>query len=464
METKTKDHAALAEAFIRDEEHVNWHDGALWWIRQKRDIASKQIPEWEALRETASRIKSNVLSNLHDYLLQFEANLIKNGITVHWASDAEEHNRIVYSILKAREINQMIKSKSMLTEECHLNEYLAERGIDVINSDLGEYIQQLDNEPPSHIVLPCIHKRKEEIGEIFHEHLGTEKGVSDPTTLTRFARRHLRNAFITRRAALTGVNFAVAETGEYVVCTNEGNADMGAHLSDVQIASMGLEKIIPQKKHLGIFLRLLARSATGQPITIYSSHFKKPRAGQEMHLILVDLGRTRQLGRPEFRESLKCIKCGACMNTCPVYRKSGGLSYHNTISGPIGAILAPNLDMKRHADLPFASTLCGSCSNVCPVKINIHDQLYQWRQVIVKEGFAANTKVLGMKAMAWTLSSPNSYTRMGRAGRWVLNNIPFAINNKLNPWYKQREMPDGPKESFGEWYAKNQKENGSDKK
>ncbi|WP_138991021.1 lactate utilization protein B [Larkinella sp. C7] len=463
MEKATKDHAALAEAFNRDEEHVNWHDGALWWIRQKRDIAAKNIPEWEQLRETASRIKSNVLANLHDYLLEFEANLTKNGVTVHWAADAEEHNRIVYSILKAKEITQMIKSKSMLTEECHLNEYLIERGIDVINSDLGEYIQQLDNEPPSHIVLPCIHKRKEEIGEIFHEHLGTEKGVSDPTTLTRFARWHLRDAFISRRAALTGVNFAVAETGEYVVCTNEGNADMGAHLSDIQIASMGIEKIIPKKEHLGVFLRLLARSATGQPITIYSSHFKKPRPGQEMHLVLVDLGRSRQLGRPDFRDSLKCIKCGACMNTCPVYRKSGGLSYHNTISGPIGAILAPNLDMKRHADLPFASTLCGSCSNVCPVKINIHDQLYQWRQVIVQEGYAANTKVLGMKAMAWTLSSPGSYSTIGRAGRWVLNNIPFAVNNKFNPWYKQREMPDGPKESFGEWYAKNQGDNGSEK-
>lgn len=454
MEKGRKDHAALAEEFIKDEERVDWHDGALWWIRQKRDIAAKNIPEWEALREAASQIKNNVLSNLHDYLLEFEANAQKNGITVHWAADAQEHNAIVYSILKAKEIDQLVKSKSMLTEECHLNEYLIERGIDVINSDLGEYIQQLDNEPPSHIVLPCIHKRKEEIGALFHEHLGTEKGVSDPTMLTRFARRHLRNVFITRRAALTGVNFAVAETGEYVVCTNEGNADMGAHLSDVQISSMGLEKIIPKKKHLAVFLRLLARSATGQPITIYSSHFKKPRVGQEMHLILVDYGRSRQLGRADFRDSLKCIRCGACMNTCPVYRKSGGLSYHNTISGPIGAILAPNLDMQKHADLPFASTLCGSCTNVCPVKINIHEQLYKWRQVIVQEGYAANTKVMGIKAMAWTLSSPASYARIGKAGRWVLNNIPFAVNNKLNPWYKQREMPDGSKESFGEWYAK----------
>jgi L-lactate dehydrogenase complex protein LldF len=451
----TKDHAALAEAFIQDEERVDWHDGALWYIRQKRDLAARQIPEWEALREAASAIKSHVISNLHEYLLQFEANLTRNGVQVHWAADAEEHNAIVYAILKAREITQLVKSKSMLTEECHLNEYLQDRGIEVINSDLGEYIQQLDNEPPSHIVLPCIHKRKEEIGELFHEHLGTEKGLSDPTLLTRVARQHLRQVFLTRRGALTGVNFAVAETGEYVVCTNEGNADMGAHLSEVQIASMGLEKLIPQRKHLGIFLRLLARSATGQPITIYSSHYKKPRAGQQMHLVLVDAGRTRQLGRADFRNSLKCIKCGACMNTCPVYRKSGGLSYHNTISGPIGAILAPNLDMQKHADLPYASTLCGSCSNVCPVKINIHEQLYKWRQVIVKEGYAAHTKALGMNAMAWTLSSPASFTTAGKAGRWVLHNLPFVLNNKLNPWYKQRDMPEGQQASFAAWYAKN---------
>jgi L-lactate dehydrogenase complex protein LldF len=457
MSTATKEHATLAEDFNKDEERVNWHDGALWWIRQKRDIAAKQTPQWEELREAASAIKSNVLSNLHNYLLQFESNLQKNGIKVHWAADAVEHNEIVYSILKARNIDQMVKSKSMLTEECHLNEYLEERGIDVINSDLGEYIQQLDKEPPSHIVLPCIHKRKEEIGELFHEHLGTEKGLSDPTLLTRAARKHLRNIFLTRRAALTGVNFAVAETGEYIVCTNEGNADMGAHLSDVQIASMGIEKLIPQKKHLGVFLRLLARSATGQPITIYSSHFRKPRQGQEMHLILVDSGRSRQLGRIDFRDSLKCIKCGGCMNTCPVYRKGGGLSYHNTITGPIGAILAPNLDMKKHADLPFASTLCGSCSNVCPVKINIHDQLYKWRQVIVKKGYATNKKIAGMKAMAWTLSSPLIYKMADKTVRFFLNHLPFVLQNRFNPWYKQRDMPKAPKESFGQWYIKNKR-------
>jgi L-lactate dehydrogenase complex protein LldF len=451
----TKDHAELSEIFIKDEERVDWHDGSLWWIRQKRDKSAHQIPEWEDLREAASGIKDNVISNLHQYLLQFEASALKNGVKVHWASDAEEHNAIAYSILKAKQITQLVKSKSMLTEECGLNEYLMERGIDVINSDLGEYIQQIDNEPPSHIVLPCIHKRKEEIGELFHEHLGTEKGMSDPTLLTRVARKHLRNIFLTRRGALTGVNFAIAETGEFVVCTNEGNADMGAHLSEVHIASMGIEKLIPERKHLGVFLRLLARSAIGQPITIYSSHFRKPREGQEMHIILVDLGRSRQLGRPDFRNSLKCIKCGGCMNTCPVYRKSGGLSYHNTISGPIGAILAPNLDMKKHADLPFASTLCGSCSNVCPVKIDIHEQLYKWRQVIVKEGYVDNTKKVSMEAMAKTLSSPRLYKIAGNAGRWLMKNFPFTVNNKFNPWYKQRDMPGAKKESFKSWYKNN---------
>jgi L-lactate dehydrogenase complex protein LldF len=457
MTSNQKDHAQLATEFNKDEGRVNWHDGSLWWIRQKRDKQAKQLPQWEDLREAGSKIKDHLLSNLHEYLLKFEANLQKNGVKVHWADNAEEHNAIVYDILKAKEITQMVKSKSMLTEECQLNEFLEERGIEVINSDLGEYIQQLDKEPPSHIVLPCIHKKKEEIGELFHEFLGTEKGLSDPTLLARVARKHLRNVFLTRRAALTGVNFAVAETGEFVVCTNEGNADMGTHLSDVHIASMGIEKLIPRKEHLGVFLRVLARSAIGTPITIYSSHYKKPRPGQEMHVILVDSGRSRQLGRVDFRNSLKCIKCGSCMNTCPVYRKGGGLSYHNTITGPIGAILAPNLDMKKHADLPFASTLCGSCSNVCPVKIDIHSQLYKWRQVIVKEGYAATTKSLSMKAMAETFSSPAIFKSAGKIGRWLLRNVPTSVNNKFNAWYKQRDMPEAPKESFSDWYAKNGK-------
>ncbi|RCH53877.1 4Fe-4S ferredoxin [Mucilaginibacter hurinus] len=455
MKQSTMDHAARANDFNRDEERVNWHDETLWWIRQKRDLSVNRLPEWEELREAASQIKHNALSNLHGYLQAFEANAIANGVKVHWAANADEHNRIVHNILKSHGINRMVKSKSMLTEECHLNDYLAENGIEVIDSDLGERIVQLANEPPSHIVLPCIHKKKGEIGDLFHRHLGSAEGETDPQVLTETARQHLREVFLTRKAALTGVNFAVAETGEFVVCTNEGNADMGAHLADVHIAAMGIEKIIPLRKHLSIFLRLLTRSATGQPITTYSSHFKTPAAGKEMHVILVDNGRSTQLGREDFRNSLKCIRCGACMNTCPVYRRSGGHSYHSAIAGPIGSILAPNLDMKQHADLPFASTLCGSCSNVCPVKIDIHDQLYKWRQVIVKEGYAPEAKKLMMKGMALTLSSPAFYRFAGKAGRTVMRLAPFAAGNKLNPWYNQRDMPEAPAQSFAEWYKKN---------
>ena len=454
-EQTTKDHAELADEFNKDEERVNWHDETLWWIRAKRDKAAHKLPEWEELREAASNIKNNVLSNLHDYLLQFEKNAIANGVHVHWAANAAEHNRIVHELLNKTGVTRMVKSKSMLTEECGLNEYLAEHGIEVIDSDLGERIVQLAEEPPSHIVLPCIHKKKEEIGEIFHQYLGIEAGISDPQFLTETARQHLREVFITRKAALTGVNFAIAETGEFVVCTNEGNADMGAHLADIHIASMGIEKIIPERKHMSVFLRLLTRSATGQPITTYSSHFKKPREGSEMHIILVDNGRTVQLGRKDFRNSLKCFRCGACMNTCPVYRRSGGHSYHTAVAGPIGSILAPNLDMEKYADLPFASTLCGSCSNVCPVKIDIHDQLYKWRQVLVQNGYTPKAKKAGMQIMTWTLSSPSIYHTAGKAGRWVMKHAPFAVNNKLNPWYKQRDMPEPPKQSFGEWYKQN---------
>jgi L-lactate dehydrogenase complex protein LldF len=451
----TKEHAEIAAEFNKDEPRVDWHDQTLWTVRQRRDMRSKQVPEWEALREAASQIKDHVLSNLHHYLVQFEENAKKNGITVHWAEDAKEHNEIICAILKRLKIDRMVKSKSMLTEECGLNEYLATQGIEVVDSDLGERIIQLAHQKPSHIVLPAIHLKKEEIGEIFHEHLGTPKGLSDPQQLTETARQHLREVFLTRRAALTGVNFAIAATGEFVVCTNEGNADMGAHLSDVHIASMGIEKLVPERKHMGIFLRLLARSATGQPITTYSSHFSVPRKGQEMHIVLVDKGRTRQLGREDFRASLKCIKCAACMNTCPVYRRSGGYSYHNTIAGPIGSILMPNLDMERNKSLPFASTLCGSCSNVCPVKIDIHQQLYKWRQEIVQEGYTDSRKTTMMKLMARVLSSSSLYHASGRILRWMLKHAPFLVNNKMNAWYKQREMPKAPDNSFGAWYKKN---------
>lgn len=452
-----KDHASLADKFNRDENRVGWHDQTLWFIREKRDKAVWQLPEWEHLRELASQIKNNVLGNLHSYLLLFEKNARQNGVTVHWASNAEEHNQIVHAIIQQCSATKIVKSKSMLTEECHLNEYLLKHGIDVVDTDLGERIVQLAGEPPSHIVLPCIHWKKEEIGELFHQHLGTPKGNSDPQFLTAAAREHLREKFMMGNVAITGVNFAVAETGEIVVCTNEGNADLGVQLADVHIACMGIEKIIPSRKHLGIFLRLLTRSATGQPITTYSSHFRKPRPGQSMHIVLVDNGRSERLKNEDFRNALKCIRCGACMNTCPVYRRSGGHSYHYAIAGPIGSILAPGLDMKKYADLPFASTLCGSCSNVCPVKIDIHDQLYKWRQVIVQQGYTTAPKTIAMRTMAGVLSNSFLYKMVGSMGRWLLKHVPSLVNNRFNPWFKQREMPATPAQSFREWHRQNRK-------
>lgn len=457
MTQKITDHATASVEFNKDEKYVNWHDETLWFVRSKRDKSVFQIPEWEQLREAGSQIKNHVLSNLHELLVQFEEKATQNGITIHWAADAQEHNEIVHSILAKEGITRMVKSKSMLTEECHLNDFLKEKGIEVIDSDLGERIVQMREEPPSHIVLPAIHLTRADVGETFHIHLGTEKGATDPQYLTEAARQHLRETFLTRKVALTGVNFAIAETGGFVVCTNEGNADMGAHLADVHIASMGFEKIIPKAEHLSVFLRLLARSATGQPITTFSSHFHRPRAGQTMHIVIVDNGRSQQLGRADFRNSLKCIRCAACMNTCPVYRRSGGYSYHSAVAGPIGSILAPNLDMAKNADLPFASTLCGSCSNVCPVKIDIHDQLYKWRQVLVQAGHVSTVKKVGINTMATVLNSPTFFRTAGKLGRMLMKNMPFVVNNSLNPWYNQREMPEPPKESFRDWYLNTRK-------
>jgi len=448
-------HPEQAAEFLKDAQKAKWHDETLWFVRDKRDKVSKGIPEWEQLRELASGIKDNVLANLASYLEEFERNARKNGVFVHWAADSEEHNRLVLEILQKQNCTAVVKSKSILTEECHLNPYLEKQGIEVVDTDLGERIVQFLNQPPSHIVLPAIHLKKREISELFHEKLHTEKGNEDPAYLTQAARIHLREKFFAAKVAITGVNFGIAETGEFVVCTNEGNADMGVHLADVHIACMGIEKILPRRKDLGVFLRLLARSATGQPITNYNSHFRSPSPGKEIHIILVDNGRTAQLAREKFRNSLKCIRCGACMNTCPIYRRSGGFSYNSTVPGPIGSILSPGLDLKKHSSLPFASTLCGSCTDVCPVKINIHEQLYEWRQEVTKtQGDFA--KRLSMKLANGIYKSPLAYKISGSLMRNALKSLPNSlIYHPLNVWGKNRNLPDPPKESFQQWYQKN---------
>lgn len=449
-------HPEQAEQFLANEERSRWHDETLWQVRTKRDRAAEKIPEWEELRETASAIKSHTLSRLDHYLLKFEEQARGNGVTIHWAANTEEHNRIVHAILKKHNIRKVVKSKSMLTEECGLNESLEKHGIETVDTDLGERIVQLAKERPSHIVMPAIHKKREEIDELFQRTLRTRPSGGDAIYLTREARKHLRQKFLEAEAAITGVNFAVAETGEIVVCTNEGNADMGVHLAPVHIACMGIEKLIPHRADLGVFLRLLARSATGQSITSYSSHFRKPEPGREMHIILVDNGRTRQLGREKFRRSLACIRCGACMNTCPIYRRSGGHSYESVIPGPIGAILSPGMDLKKHASLPFASTLCGSCSDVCPVKIDIHEQLYQWRQIVIRDTGGDPVKSGAMGATGKLMRRPRLFRLGGKVLRWLLRRLPrHLVYSRFNPWGKQRELPNAPEESFFEWYKRN---------
>jgi L-lactate dehydrogenase complex protein LldF len=447
-----------SELFLENEERTNWHDKALWFVREKRDLAAKSVPEWEELREKASAVKMHTLSNLDQYLIEFEENAIKNGVTVHWAKDAEEHNRIIEKILSDHQVKKVVKSKSMLTEECHLNPHLESKGIEVIDTDLGERIIQLKEEPPSHIVMPAIHLKKEEVSELFHEKWNTEKGNNDPVYLTYQARLSLRQDFLTADAAITGVNFAVADTGEVVVCTNEGNADVGTHIAPLQIHSMGIEKLIAKREYLGVFTRMLARSATGQHITVYTSHFRKPKKDGEMHIVLVDNMCSERLSREKYWTSLKCIRCGACMNTCPIYRRSGGHSYDATIPGPIGSILAPNIDTDKYSDLPFASTLCGSCSDVCPVKINIHEQLFFWRQDIGRSNVLPKSKKVSMKIMAAVLGNPSVYKMFGKMMRISLKLLPsFLFENKLNTWAKNRKMMEAPKESFQEWYQKRKK-------
>jgi L-lactate dehydrogenase complex protein LldF len=448
-------HAANAERFVADSDRAHWHDQTLWFVRVKRDRMAQALPEWETLRETAAAIKAHTLSRLGDYLEEFERRATALGAQVHWARDAAEHNAIVLKLLADRGVKKVVKSKSMLTEECHLNPFLERHGIEVVDTDLGERIVQLAGEPPSHIVLPAIHKKKEDIGELFHKHLYTTAGATDPNYLAEAARQHLREKFMHADAGITGVNFAVAETGGFVVCTNEGNADMGVSLPKLHIACLGIEKLIPRAADLGVFLRLLARSATGQPITAYSSHFHGPVTGGELHIVLVDNGRSAILGNDEFRRSLNCIRCGACMNTCPVYRRSGGHSYETTVPGPIGSILAPARDARTFAGLPHACSLCGSCTDVCPVKIDLHHQLLTWRGEIVRRGLLPWSKRLPMKALGFVLRRPRLYSFAGRMARWMMSLAPhWLLYNRLNTWGRQRDLPPVPEKSFRELYSR----------
>lgn len=446
-------HPAKAREFVANDERMHWHDTALWFVREKRDKASKSIPEWEQLRTYADQIKSHTMANLDKYLLEFEKNANAKGITVHWAKDAKEHNEIVHKILNDNKVKKVVKSKSMLTEECHLNPFLEAKGMEVIDTDLGERIVQLRKEPPSHIVLPAIHLKKSDVSDTFHEHLGTQKGNYDPTYLTRAARASLREDFLSADAGITGVNFAIAQTGGVVVCTNEGNADMGASVPKLHIACMGIEKIIPRVEDLGVFTRLLARSATGQAITSYTSHFHGPVEGGAMHIVIVDNKRTPFLQSDSYKKALNCIRCGACMNTCPIYRRSGGHSYDYVIPGPIGSTLSTFRDPKKHKTLSFACTLCGSCTNVCPAKIDLDSQLYTHRQDLREKDIISNTKKLSMQIAVWLISKPKLFNFAGKVARKIVPLLPKGLlYNKFNIWGEGRDLPNFPKKSFKELY------------
>ena len=454
-------HSKAAEAYLQNDVVVSRHDQTFFGVRQKRDRMAKALPEWEELREAANRIKKHTATHLADYLEQFESNAIKNGVHVHWAEDADEYNRIVYDILSQHQVKKVVKSKSMLTEECHLNENLEKQGIEVIETDLGERILQMMKLAPSHIVMPALHVHREAIGDTFRKLIPDFETIAqsygkahedpnDPTFLTFVARMHLRQQFAQADAGMTGANFGIAETGDVVVCTNEGNADMSTSIPKLHIVSMGIEKLIPDYQAMGVFQRLLARCGTGQETTVYTSHFRGPRPGGEMHVVLVDNGRSKILGNAEHWQTLKCMRCGACMNTCPVYRRSAGYSYTYFIPGPIGINLGMLRDEQKYYDNVSACSLCCSCDNVCPVKVDLSSQIYRWRQQLDSLGHADPMKKTMSGGMSFLFNHPTLYKSALRLSP-VVNWIPSPlINMKLNPWAYGHQMMKFPKKSFHE--------------
>ena len=388
-----------------------------------------------------------------DYLDEFSKNLESNGVIVHWAKDAQEFNETAYSILADHSVRKLVKSKSMLTEECEMNKYLMAKGIDVVETDLGERILQLMDLKPAHVVVPAAHITRDEVGELFERKgISKEIGNHDPTYLTQCARYSLRQEFIEAEAGMTGCNFGVAATGDCVVCTNEGNADMSTSIPKLHIVSMGIDKVVPNYESLAVFQRLLIRSATGQPSVAFTSQFRKARPGGEMHVILVDNGRSDIIANPAHWRTAKCIRCGACMNTCPVYRRSMGYSYSYFIPGPIGVNLGMLSNPKEHSGNVSACSLCLSCDMVCPVKVAPGSQIYHWRQEL--EGFGTENKEKKYMAVGITAlyEHPTVYNIATRSAH-IANIVPQKLMDiKLNPWSVGHDMPRFPKKPFHELY------------
>ena len=398
---------------------------------ERRKVAVTTVPDWEGLRERARAIKDETLAHLDRYLEAFADNAAQAGAQIHWARDAAEACGIVLKLVRERNANKVVKSKSMATEEIHLNEALEAAGLFPVETDLGEWIIQLAQETPSHIVVPAIHKSKRQIAELFTEKLGIEPS-DDVAVLTSAARRILRQRFAEAEVGISGVNFGVAETGTILILENEGNVRLTTSLPKVHIAVMGIEKIIPRLVDLDVFLKLLPRSGTGQRLTAYQSLITgtKKRSAEEgpeeVHIILMDNGRSRMLAHPITRQSLACIRCGACLNACPVYQQVGGHAYGSVYPGPIGAVITPQLiGLSKTAQLPYASSLCGACREVCPVKIDIPELLLHLRSEVVEGPASSMIEPAGRKplerfifrAYAFTWSRPRLYEWGGRVMR-----------------------------------------------
>ena len=385
----------------------------------------QQFADLNLAREKAKNVKWKTIENLDKYLEQFEKNFTAHGGKLIWAETAHEALQAILQICREKNTKQVVKAKSMVTEEIHLNAFLAENGIDSVETDLGEYIQQLDGEPPYHIVTPAMHKSKEDVAKVFHDKLGTEPNLTPPE-ITKIARRNLRQKYITAEVGITGGNFLLADIGGVCVTENEGNARLSAAFPPVHIAIVGIEKLLPSINDLQIFWPLLATYGTGQQVTVYNTIFTGPKKAEEtdgpeeMYVILLDNGRTNLL-RKEVRESMYCIRCGSCLNACPVYKNIGGHAYGATYSGPIGSVITPHLDgMKEYKHLSYASSLCGNCTEVCPLKINIHEMLLENRSIAAEEqlnGFSEN--------MSWRL------WRDAMMNRRILNIAGAGMKNKV---------------------------------
>jgi L-lactate dehydrogenase complex protein LldF len=424
-------------------------------IRAKRAAVVGELPDWQQLRAAGAAIKDDVLAHLDRYLVQLEEQVTARGGTVHWARDAAEANAIVTGLVQATGAREVVKVKSMATQEIGLNEALEQAGIAAVETDLAELIVQLGHDTPSHILVPAIHRNRREIRDIFRNEMpGVDASLTDePKALAEAARKHLRAKFLSAQVAISGANFAVAETGTLGVVESEGNGRMCLTLPRTLITVMGIEKLVPTWADLEVFLQLLPRSSTGERMNPYTSTWTGATEGQDFHLVLLDNGRTATLADPAGRSALRCIRCSACLNVCPVYERTGGHAYGSVYPGPIGAVLSPQLTgVAANPSLPFASSLCGACYDVCPVAIDIPSMLVHLRARVV-EAKGRTPESAAMAVASWTMRSPSRWTlalRALRLGRLLRRRR--TLPPPLSAWTSARDLPVPPRQTFRDWW------------